>query len=58
MNDAIAKDNSNAVYYDHRGDIQFKLGKKDEALTDWEKVLELDPENSAIEEKIRTKSLK
>ena len=58
MNDAIAKDNSSAVYYEHRGDIQFKLGKKDEALSDWEKAFEINPENSVIEEKVRTKSLK
>ena len=58
MNDAIAKDNSNAVYFEHRGDIKFSLGQKDEALSDWEKALELDPEDSTLEEKIRTKSLK
>ena len=58
MDDAIAKDNLNAVYYDHRGDIKFSLGKKDEALSDWEKALELDPENSDLEEKVRKKSLK
>lgn len=58
MDDAIAKDASNAVYYDHRGDIKFSLGKKDEALADWEKALELDPENSEIEEKVKKKSLK
>ncbi len=58
MDDAIAKDNLNAVYYDHRGDIKFSLGKKDEALADWEKALELDPENSEIEEKVKKKSLK
>ena len=58
MDDAIAKDATNAVYYDHRGDIKFSLGRKDEALSDWEKALELDPENSEIEEKVRKKSLK
>ena len=58
MNDAIAKDASSAVYYDHRGDIKFSLGKKDEALADWEKALELAPENSGIEEKVKNKSLK
>ncbi len=58
MDDAIAKDASNAVYYDHRGDIKFSLGRKDEAVMDWEKALELDPENSDLEEKVRKKSLK
>ncbi|MBQ5424687.1 MAG: tetratricopeptide repeat protein [Bacteroidales bacterium] len=58
MDDAIAKDATNAVYYDHRGDIKFSLGRKDEAVMDWEKALELDPENSEIEEKVRKKSLK
>lgn len=58
MDDAISKDASNAVYYDHRGDIKFSLGKKDEALSDWEKALELAPENSDLEEKVRKKSLK
>lgn len=58
MDDAIAKDASNAVYYDHRGDIKFSLGRKDEAVMDWEKALELDPENSEIEEKVKKKSLK
>ena len=58
MDDAIAKDATNAVYYDHRGDIKFSLGKKDEALADWEKALELDPENIEIEVKVRKKSLK
>lgn len=58
MDDAIAKDASNVVYYDHRGDIKFSLGRKDEAVMDWEKALELDPENSEIEEKVKKKSLK
>lgn len=58
MDDAIAKDASNAVYYDHRGDIKFSLGRKDEAVMDWEKALELDPENREIEEKVKKKSLK
>ncbi len=58
MDDAIAKDATNAVYYDHRGDIKFSLGRKDEAVMDWEKALELDPENSEIEEKVKKKSLK
>ena len=58
MDDAIAKDNNNAVYYDHRGDIKFSLGKKDEAFADWEKALELDPEKSETEEKVKNKSLK
>ena len=58
IDDAIAKDASNAVYYDHRGDIKFSLGQKDEALSDWEKALELDPDNSEIEEKVKKKSLK
>ena len=57
MNDAIAKDNNNAVYYEHRGDIKFSLGKKDEALSDWEKSLEINPDNSKMEEKISKKSL-
>ncbi len=58
MNDVIENDTTNAVYYDHRGDIKCSLGKKDEAVSDWEKALEFDPENNAIEEKIRKKSLK
>ena len=57
MNDAIAKDASNAVYFEHRGDILFSLGKKDEALSDWEKSLEINPDNSQLENKIKKKSL-
>jgi tetratricopeptide (TPR) repeat protein len=48
-----ASQDSDAVLYDHMGDIYFALNKPQEAATHWEKALELDPENEAIKNKLQ-----
>jgi len=57
MDTAIAKDSSNSVYFDHRGDIWFSLGSVDKALSDWSQAFMLAPDDARIEEKIKKKSL-
>ncbi len=61
MNLAIEKDETYYVYFDHRGDILFSLGRIDEAVADWEKALSLisgdEKEEERIKIKINTKTL-
>lgn len=40
------------VIYDHLGDACFKSGKNDNALENWKKSLELNPDNKEIKKKI------
>ena len=42
-----------AVIYDHLAEVLIKMGKKDEAVAEWRKALELDPENKLYPEKIK-----
>jgi len=41
-----------AVIFDHAGDIASALGKMDEAHAHWQKVLELAPDNEAVQRKL------
>jgi len=43
------------VVLEHYGDVLFKMGRIEEALTNWEKALEKDPENKDLEKKINEK---
>lgn len=54
---AIGIEASNAVYYEHMGDIQFKIGSIDAAMGSWAKSLELNPDNSELQTKVLRKSL-
>ncbi len=42
----------NEEFYSHFGDILFKCGDVDGAVSNWEKALELDPENKILKKKI------
>lgn len=44
-----------SVYYDHCGDIYFKVGRVEEAVEMWRLALELDPANKLIERKFTQK---
>lgn len=48
----IANDEANAENYDHYGDVLFKLGKEEEAKTQWLKARKLDKNIENIDEKI------
>lgn len=45
------------VVLEHYGDVLFKMGRPEEALSNWEKALEKDPENKELEKKINEKKL-
>lgn len=54
---AIANsDAPNADILDHYGDILYMTGDTEEALKQWEKALELDPENELIKRKVEDKT--
>lgn len=44
-------------YWDHLGDIQYKLGMKDKALENWKKAKANGSDNPRLDEKIKTKKL-
>lgn len=46
----------NAEYYSHYGDILFMNHEPEEALKNWEKALELDPENELLKKKVSNKT--
>jgi tetratricopeptide (TPR) repeat protein len=41
------------VIMDHMGDVYLAMGKKEQALKAWRQIVEADPENKIIKEKIR-----
>lgn len=43
---------SDAVIFDHLGDVYSATGNKDEARRWWQKALELDPKNAGLQEKL------
>ncbi len=49
--------NVSAVHYEHYGDILFKLGEVEKAVSQWKKALELSPGSKEIERKIAEKTL-
>jgi len=58
INKAIGSDpDASAVLLEHKGDILFKLGKKDEAIEYWEKAKEKGGASELIEKKIEEKEL-
>ncbi|MEJ2004136.1 MAG: tetratricopeptide repeat protein, partial [Cyclobacteriaceae bacterium] len=54
---AIKLGNVSAIYYEHYGDILYKLGKVDEAVEQWKKARELNPNSPLIDKKIAEKTL-
>ncbi|MCF0206770.1 MAG: tetratricopeptide repeat protein, partial [Bacteroidales bacterium] len=57
INKAISIMGDYSVFYDHRGDILYSLKRVDEAVGDWQKALELDPENESLPLKIKNKTI-
>jgi tetratricopeptide (TPR) repeat protein len=49
---AVDLGNASAVLYDHLGDVNDKLSRKDKAVECWKKALELDPSNEVVKGKI------
>jgi tetratricopeptide (TPR) repeat protein len=54
---ALEKDQTNAVYLEHKGDILFKSGKQSEALDFWKKAAENGGNSEKLNEKIFQKKL-
>lgn len=50
-------DESMGEYWDHLGDMQYRLGHKDKALENWKKAKTLGSDNQQLPEKIRTKKI-
>ena len=48
---------SGSALYEHLGDIYFKMGEKEKAMSNWSKALEQDKSNTALKEKIAKGSL-
>ena len=49
---AIGKGETNAVLFEHLGDVYFKMNHKDKALEEWNRALQLDKDNSALRDKV------
>jgi Flp pilus assembly protein TadD len=54
---AVELGNTNAVLYEHLGDINFKLDQKEKAKELWEKAFQLDSSNQELKVKIERGSL-
>lgn len=52
IEESIKIDQKSGTVFDHLGDIYFKLDDKKNALLNWKKALELEPDNKKYEEKI------
>ena len=50
--DAINAGEKSAVIYEHLGDVYLKLNKKENALLNWKKALEIDPGNEKLKLKL------
>lgn len=57
IEEALQAGGEKAVILDHFGDVQFKLGKKDEAISTWKKAFELDNTIGGLQLKIERGSL-
>jgi tetratricopeptide (TPR) repeat protein len=57
INRAIDGGGNNAVHYEHKGDILYKLGDKNGALKNWKKALEIGEASDLLEEKIEKNKL-
>ncbi|MFA8449920.1 MAG: tetratricopeptide repeat protein [Bacteroidales bacterium] len=52
MQKVIDKKIKRSSYFDHYGDILYKLGERDKAIENWEKALKLDKDSKKIKQKI------
>lgn len=50
--EAINSGEKSATIYEHLGDVYLKLNKKENAILNWKKALELEPENEKIKLKL------
>lgn len=57
IEEALQSGGEKAVILDHFGDVQFKLGKKDEAISTWKKAFELDNTIGGLQLKIERGAL-
>jgi Tfp pilus assembly protein PilF len=53
MKEALKNDQSDAVLYDHQGDIYSALTSHELARESWIKALEIDPDNEEIKAKLK-----
>jgi tetratricopeptide (TPR) repeat protein len=49
---ALATLESDATIHEHLGDVLAAQGRRDEAVTHWQKALELEPESEAVKQKL------
>jgi tetratricopeptide (TPR) repeat protein len=54
---AIALDGESAVYFEHLGDILYKLGETQEAVQQWQKAQAMDANNETLRKKILDRKL-
>jgi tetratricopeptide (TPR) repeat protein len=57
MEKAIELDDTRAIYFEHLGDILFRLGETQEAVAQWERARAIDPANEALKKKLLEKTL-
>jgi tetratricopeptide (TPR) repeat protein len=57
MEEAIETGEHSATLFEHYGDILFKLGDTDAAVTQWQKAKSMDGDNEAIDKKIANRRL-
>jgi tetratricopeptide (TPR) repeat protein len=51
------KNNVDATLWEHLGDIEYKLGNKDEALEHWKKAMSMGEQSDSLQRKIKEKKL-
>jgi tetratricopeptide (TPR) repeat protein len=49
---AVELGSTSAVIHEHLGDVYYKLGQAEKAMTYWRKALEINPGNTALKDKI------
>jgi tetratricopeptide (TPR) repeat protein len=52
ITEALKNGEKSVAIYEHLGDVNYKLNKKQSALENWKKALEIEPENEKIKLKI------
>lgn len=57
MEKALSLEGTSAVHYEHYGDILFKLGEVDKAVTQWQKAKGMNPNSELIDKKITDRKL-
>lgn len=54
---AIEIDSTRAVYFEHLGDILFRLGETADAMAQWQRAQAIDPGNEALKKKLLEKTV-